>query len=59
MILIPTELLPVIGFFFVVIFGRIGTIILDLFRKEDVSVDITSQATDKTALSETSFVKHG
>lgn len=59
MLLIPTELFPIIAFLFAVIFGRIGTIIADMFRKESVSVDISSQPTEKTDMAEANFANRG
>jgi hypothetical protein len=52
MIEIPNELFPVMAFFFAVIVGRIGTIIADKFRKDDVSIDISTQVTSNTSADE-------
>lgn len=59
MIEIPNELFPVMAFFFAVIVGRIGTIIADKFRKDDVSIDISTQVASNTSDEQHAVAKKG
>jgi hypothetical protein len=60
MMTIPAILYPVLAFLFAVVVGRIGTIIMDHFRKDEMQLDSTS-ATLKSTSSRSGMpvAKHG
>lgn len=59
MFYIPAEFYPIIGFLFVLTFCGLGTILLNLFRKKEISVDISTTMSDEATASNHSVAKHG
>ena len=60
MITVPAILYPVIAFLFAVVVGRIGTIIIDHFRKDEMQLDSTSASMKpKSAHAGMTVAKHG
>lgn len=60
MMTVPAILYPVIAFLFAVVVGRIGTIIMDHFRKDDMQLDAASASTgSKAAHARLPVAKHG
>lgn len=49
MMTIPAILYPVLAFLFAVVVGRIGTIIMDHFRKDEMQLDSTSATLKSTS----------
>lgn len=60
MITVPAILYPVLAFLFAVVIGRIGTIIMDHFRKDEMRLDSASASLkSKPSHSGLSAAKHG
>lgn len=49
MMTVPAILYPVVAFLFAVVVGRIGTIIMDHFRKDDMRLGSTSASLKSTS----------
>lgn len=59
MMTIPAILYPVLAAFLAIIVGRIGTIIMDHFRKDEILVDAAQLGATKTANQRGVSLKHG
>ncbi|RYY78683.1 MAG: hypothetical protein EOO69_10055 [Moraxellaceae bacterium] len=60
MITVPAILYPVLAFLFAVVVGRIGTIIMDHFRKDEMRLDAASASLkSKSTHAALSAAKHG
>jgi hypothetical protein len=60
MMTIPAVLIPVLAFLFAVVIGRIGTIILDRFRKDEITLQSnTASMKSQSAHAGTPVAEHG